>query len=85
MGHGDHAAGSLAIDKHYDEFQSTIMTREPCHSLRAGASLGGRAQQLEKIGTILESWVVRSHKTIDLPESTIPNPLAPLAGHARVV
>lgn len=50
---------------------------EPRRSGRNGAGSGGRNQQLEKIGALLEDRTVKPHMTTDFPEGVIVNPLAP--------
>ncbi|KAI6006705.1 hypothetical protein F5J12DRAFT_782940 [Pisolithus orientalis] len=46
-------------------------------SRRAGAGSGGRAEQLEQIGTALEGQATQPQKSTDLPNNSIVNSLAP--------
>lgn len=50
---------------------------EPRRSSRSGAGSGGRIDQLQKVGTVLEAPIKLSKKTTDIPEGTLDNPLAP--------
>ncbi|KIO09339.1 hypothetical protein M404DRAFT_21903 [Pisolithus tinctorius Marx 270] len=66
--------GSPPID--LEESQS-VATAGLRHSGRAGVGSGGRAEQLEWIGTALEGRATRPRKSTDLPNNSVVNPLAP--------
>ncbi|KAI5984929.1 hypothetical protein F5J12DRAFT_787488 [Pisolithus orientalis] len=66
--------GSPPID--LKESQS-VATVGLCHSGRAGVGSGGRAKQLEQIGTALEGQATPPQKLTDLPNNSVVNPLAP--------
>ncbi|KAI6015336.1 hypothetical protein F5J12DRAFT_781332 [Pisolithus orientalis] len=69
------AAGSPPIN--LEESQS-VATVGLCCSRRAGAGSGGRAKQLEQIGTAIEGRAPQTQKLTDLPNNSVVNPLAPL-------
>lgn len=69
--------------RHAPEFEdpvSQVMEDDPSgcrRSGRSGAGSGGRAVQLEKIGSALQAPVNKPRKATDLPEDVLDNPLAP--------
>ncbi|KIN93286.1 hypothetical protein M404DRAFT_36223 [Pisolithus tinctorius Marx 270] len=66
--------GSPPIDLEESQSVATVGLR---HSRRAGAGSGGRAEQLEQIGTALEGRATWPRKSTDLPNNSVVNPLAP--------